>query len=167
MTSPRDDIKEYNELYHSFTEAYINVHSITRDFYPQAKRFVEGVDPELAVFAEKLSPNASTEAGPVAYQRLVKYMNHFDDFTLAANKLFADLKKVLHNSDDFMTRLLDLKMNSAKAEKDPLPELYAGLIPELKELITALQLIPDRAAKLEATMKHLENDWQKTKEIIR
>ena len=163
MTSPRDDIKEYNELYHTFTESYINVHSIARDFYPEAKRFVERVDPELAIFAVKLSPDSSIASAQPFHQKLVQYMNHFDDFTVMANKLFADLKKVLNSSDDFMTRLLDMKMNSNKAEKGPPPELYVSLIPELRKLIIALQLIPDRAIKLETRMKNLENDWQETK----
>ena len=166
MTSPQDDIKEYNELYHSFTEAYINVHSLTRDFYPQAKKFVEGIDPELAVFAKKLSGEANKASEPFAYQSLVQYMNHFDDFTLMANKLFSDLKIVLQRSDDFMTRLLDLKMNLNKIEKGTPEELYIGLIPELNELLTALKQIPDRATQLEDRMKHLESDWQKTKEKI-
>ena len=166
MTSPRDEIKEYNELYHCFTEAYFNAHSLTRDFYPQAKKFVESTDPELALFAEKLSLNAGTGEERSAYQRLVQFLNHFDDFTMMANKLFGDLRLVLRKSDDFMTRLLDLKMKSNKAEKENPSELYISLIPELNELITALKQIPDKAVKLEERMKHLESDWQKTKEKI-
>ena len=85
---------------------------------------------------------------------------------MMANKLFGDLRLVLRKSDDFMTRLLDLKMKSNKAEKENPSELYISLIPELNELITALKQIPDKAVKLEERMKHLESDWQKTKEKI-
>jgi len=166
MTSPRDDIKEYNELYHSFTEAYINVHTLTRDFYPEAKKFVERTDPELAMFAEKLAPSIASSGEPMAYQKLVQYINHFDDFTIAANKLFGDLKLVLHRSDEFMTRLLDLKMRLSKTEKENPTQVYVELIPELNELILLLKQIPHRATKLEDKMKNLETDWQKTKQSL-
>src|ERR1700722_4280560 len=101
MQSPQQHHTEYNSLYHDFTEAYTSVHSLTRDFYPRAKKFVEHTEPELTKFVDKVSRSESDKGGPLAYQNLVLYMNHFDDFTLMANKLFADLKVLLERSDKF------------------------------------------------------------------
>jgi hypothetical protein len=122
MISPNKAPKEYNSLYHDFTEAYTSVHSLTRDFYPQAKRFVEHTEPELNRIVEKISHTESDRGGPLAYHNLVHYMNHFDDFTLMANRLFADLKTLLERSDKFMNHILELKVsqpegNISDAEK--------------------------------------------------
>jgi hypothetical protein len=164
MTSPHDDMKEYKELYHSFTEAYINVHSITRDFYPVAKKFVEHTEPELSGYVEKGS--YTPQQNQIAYQKLVQCINHFDDFTISANKLFGDLKTVLHKSDNFMTRVLDQKISADKAGSATPPQFYTALIPELNLLIACLKQIPERAANLEEKMKQLELDWKKNKEKI-
>ncbi len=37
MTQPVEPVKNYGTLYHDFTDAYIAVDQVTRDFYPQAK----------------------------------------------------------------------------------------------------------------------------------
>ncbi len=166
MITPHPTSKNYNSLYRDFTEAYTSVHSLTREFYPMAKRFVEHTEPELNRIVQKISHEESDKGGPLAYQNLVLYMNHFDDFTLMANKLFADLKSLLERSDKFMNRMLDLKLsqpdwNIADAEK-----YYNELIPELGELVDGLKQMPERAAGLAVKMKKLETDWKKTKEKI-
>ena len=163
MTSPHLQNKDYNSLYHDFTEAYTNVHSLTRDFYPQAKKFVEHTEPELTRFVEKISHSETEKGGPQAYQKLLHYMNHFDDFTLMANKLFGDLKVLLERSDRFMNRMLDLKMSHPDFKINDAESCYKELLPELDELEAGLQQMPERATGLVVKMKTLETDWQKTK----
>ena len=165
MMAPQTNTKDYNSLYHDFTEAYTNVHSLSREFYPQAKRFVEHTEPELNHFVQKISHSESEKGGPFAYQKLVTYMNHFDDFTLMANKLFADLKAMLDRSDRFMNRLLDIKMNTESKHNDT-GKNYPELVPELDELVIGLKQMPERATGLVVKMKKLEADWKKTKEKI-
>ena len=163
MVAPHQ--KDYNSLYHDFTEAYTNVHSLSREFYPQAKRFVEHTEPELTHFVQKISHSESDKGGPFAYQKLVLYMNHFDDFTLMANKLFADLKIMLERSDRFMNRLLDIKMSQHNSNNET-GKCYPELVSELDELVSGLKQMPERATGLVVKMKKLETDWKKTKEKI-
>jgi len=166
MISPRDQYKQYTALYHDFTEAYTNVHSLSREFYPKAKNFVEHTEPELTRFVEKISRSQGNQGGSYSYQKLMNYLNHFDDFTLTANKLFTDLKLLLGKSDNFMTRVISIKLNhTSDYEEGSLPH-YMELMPELNELIADLKRIPERTANMEAKMKKLENDWIKTKEKI-
>ena len=166
MTSPQDHYKQYSNLYHDFTEAYTNVHSLTREFYPQAKRFVEHTEPELIRYVDKISHNQSYQGGPFAFEKLVHYMNHFDDFTLMANNLFTDLKTVLEKSDRFMNRLIDIKLKLPKTGSENSDKYYEELMPELTELVTGLKQMPERANGLENKMRKLETDWKKTKEKI-
>jgi hypothetical protein len=166
MITPYQETKNYNTLYHDFTEAYTNVHSLTRDFYPQAKRFVEHTEPELNRIVQKISHTESDSGGPMAYQNLVLYMNHFDDFTLMANKLFADLKKLLERSDKYMNHMLDLKMSQPNWNINDAESCYKELLPELGELVEGLREMPIRATGLLTKMKKLESEWKKTKEKI-
>jgi len=166
MTSPVDQYKRYNALYHDFTDAYTNVHSLVGDFCPMIKKFVEQTEPELTRHIENISETMGNEGKPYSYHKLVNYMTHFDDFTLTANKLFVDLRGALQQSDDFMTRLIDLKMNLKKTGDDGSYAPFIALMPELNELITALKPIPERAVALETKKKKLESDWQITKEKI-
>jgi hypothetical protein len=165
MLPAREQYKQYTALYHDFTEAYTNVHSLSREFYPMAKRFVEDTEPELTGFVEKISRGQAAQSGSYSYQNLVNYMNHFDDFTLDANVLFTDLKLLLGKSDNFMTRVIDLKL-SHKNDDDNSLQYFMALMPELSDLITGLKQIPERANSLEEKMKRLENEWSKTKEKI-
>lgn len=159
--------KDYNALYHDFTEAYTSVYSLSREFYPQAKKFVEHTEPELSSFVDKISNAENEKGGPIAYQKLVLYMNHFDDFTLMANRLFADLKSVLERSDKFMNRLIELKMSMESKPNDGLSEKnYNELLPELDELVNGLKKMPERATQLALKMKKLEVDWNTTKAKI-
>lgn len=167
MASPHEDLRDYNSLYHDFTEAYTSVYGLSREFYPQAKRFVEHTEPELTMIVTKISHSENDKGGPFAYQKLVLYMNNFDDFTLMANKLFADLKVLLEKSDKFMTRLLDIKMNIKSKTNDDARQRYSELIPELDELVNGLKQMPERASGLVMKMKKLETDWEKTKEKIK
>jgi hypothetical protein len=166
MISPHQSSKNYNALYHDFTEAYTSVHSLTREFYPMAKKFVEHTEPELSRIVQKISHEESDRGGPLAYQNLVIYMNHFDDFTLMANKLFADLKILLERSDKFMNRMIDLKMKQPDWNITEAEKCYKELIPELGDLVEGLKQMPERANGLVAKMKKLEIDWKKTKEKI-
>ena len=166
MISPQPTSKNYNSLYHDFTEAYTNVHSLTREFYPMAKRFVEHTEPELNRIVQKISNEESEQGGPMAYEKLVLYMNHFDDFTLMANKLFADLKVLLERSDKFMNRMIDLKINQPEWNVTDPEKCYQELIPELGQLVEGLKEMPDRATGLVTKMKKLETDWKKTRDKI-
>jgi len=166
MTSAGDQYKQYTSLYHDFTEAYTHAHSLTREFYPQAKKFVEHIEPELTNYIEKISHGKSEQGGSYSYQKLLHYMNRFDDFTLMANKLFIDLKMGLEKSDNFMTRVIDIKLSKSHINNNPSDQLFIALMPELNELIADLKHFPERANNLETKMKKLESDWQKTKEKI-
>ena len=166
MITSRDQYRHYTALYHDFTEAYNNAQSLTREFYPQAKKFVEHTEPELTRFMKKISSGAGDQGSSYAYQKLIHYVNHFDDFTLSANKLFTDLKQAIEKSDHFMNRLIELKLKH-KTETGETPEnIYTDLLPELEELTSGLKQIPERAGILDVKMKKLENDWTKTKEKI-
>ena len=165
IASPQTTTKDYNALYHDFTEAYTSVHSLSGEFYPRAKKFVEHTEPELTSLVHKISHSESEKGGPFAYQKLVAYMNHFDDFTLMANKLFADLKVMLERSDRFMNHLLDLKMNQ-KYNGGDLSDSNPELVSELDELVSGLKQMPERATGLVVKMKKLEAEWIKTKEKI-
>jgi hypothetical protein len=164
MTPPKEEIKQYSSLYHDFTEAYTNVHVLTREFYPVAKKFVESTEPEINRYVKKISEPNSTGASPRSYQMLLHYMNHFDDFTLNANKLFRELQLVLDKSDGFMIKVLDIKQKMNEQERNEVKEPLLDLMPELNELLTSLKMMPGKAEELETRMRKLQADWNKTKE---
>ena len=162
---PGEQYTQFNALYQEFTVAYINVHVVRREFYLNAKKFVEQTEPELTVSVEKISKSENYQANPFAYQTLVNYLNQFDDFTLTTNKMFSDLQIVLDKSDAYMNKLVERKIDV----KNPAPEpetVYSELIPELNELTTGLKKIGDWATSLETKMNAMQNTWAKTRDAI-
>ena len=163
MIPPDDELRQYNSLYHDFTRAYTDVRSLNRGFYPEALKFVEHTEPELARYVKKLH----TRENDLDYQKLSIYLEHFDNFTLLVNKLLVDLKAAMDKSDRFMTRLFELRISTENKEGEDPNLLYIQLMPELSELVTGLKQIPQRAACLEMKMHKLENDWEKAKQQLR
>ena len=161
MIPPQDELKQYSMLYHDFTRAYTNVRLLTRDFYPEAQRFVESTEPELTKYVEKLDKCYEKR---IDYQKLVIYLKHFDEFKVLVNRVLGDLKTALDKGDRFMTRLFELKLALEKKDGEDPNLLYVQLMPELNELVKDLRQIQERAACLEMKMRKLENDWDRAKE---
>ncbi|MDB5285000.1 MAG: hypothetical protein JWO06_4075 [Bacteroidota bacterium] len=157
-SSPGELSKQYGVLYHNFTEAYANVDQITRDFYPITKRFIEGIEPEINTYMSKMSEDESL-SGPKSHQALLKYMNHFDDFILKANGVFSEVKKILDNSNHFLTKVVAIK----SANSDLLEDKQLPLILELKLLLDHLVKINEQVMILDNERKRLETSWHRTK----
>jgi hypothetical protein len=162
MLPPVEKMKQYHTLYHSFTEAYSNANQVKVDFYPQAKRFVDGIAPEIDKYLNNLSMARGSATTPRSYEMVMNYMHGFDDFTISANKLFTNLGRVLNESEQFMVRIIDLKQNSSSTIIPGSFENYTNMIPELNDLLARLQQIPPHVDELHRQMTKLERDWKKT-----
>jgi len=163
MPFPQEPNKQYNTLYHDFTQAYTHVHVLAVEFYPMAKKFVETTEPEIMRYMRKIS---SDQANDNFYHSLLTYTNQFDDFTLAANRLFRDVRSLLTQSDGFMNKMINLKEESQHAAPNELTANYPQLVPELTGLLGELKRVPERATEVESRLKKLERDWLKTKQKI-
>jgi hypothetical protein len=147
-----------------FKEACMHANQVTKELYQSAKKFVDTVEPEINQCVKKISVYKS--GPPYSYESVFSYMNHFDDFTLSANRLFTEAKKVLEQSENCMQRVTSVKNGTGETAADK-PEEDVLLSNEISELFKQLKTLPLRTLDLQKEMKKLESNWKKTRENTR
>lgn len=167
MPTPGKQLKDYDALYHDFTVAYADFHLLKQELYPTTKRFIETTEPELNRLVKRLESGTSSNATPMLFQTLMKYMSHFDDFILEANRFFGELKEMHNQCDGFMQKVLAVKANAEQTGNQHDLDALQLFTPELDNLLNQIRQMPEKADALDKKMKKLTEQWVKTKDKMR
>jgi hypothetical protein len=153
MITPGNINQPYKTLYHDFTDAYTHLYQMSKDLYPAARRFVEKNGPEISHHLSKLSISRTSPTG----MDISHYIASFDDFTIAANRVFGEMNAVIMQSEKLISRKLETK----KGENQP--GNYHEFAAELEEALAKLRKTQESSDELERNLTALKKQWDKIK----
>ncbi len=154
MITPGNINQPNKTLYHDFTDAYTHLYQMSKELYPAARRFVEKTEPEISHYLDKLSISRTSAKGI----DISHYLTSFDDFTIAANRVFCEMNAVIKQSEKLISKKLEIQ--KAENGANNYPELSA----ELEETLNNLRKIQLSSDELDRHLTDLKKQWDKIKE---